>query len=146
MDKESIASLVEALEGVSHSIDLFTFIFFVFVFISYFTIMYFAIKNKPETPDMFTFNINRADELYHSGKIDGLIDYAKTCLDTYPNDIHARYYLGLAYFYQKNYAEALSAFEEVIRINPGWKEEPLGPYLAEISEHMDSLDSSGQRH
>lgn len=90
--------------------------------------------------------MERADELFDSGKVDQLIDYASTCLDSYPNDIHARFYLGLAHFHKRNYSAALAEFDEVIRINPGWREHPLKPYLEEIQERLGAAMEQSQKH
>jgi len=146
MNEESALEVVAALDRLTAAVAILGFIVGIFLVAVYITAFVKGGKGMPAIPDPLKFDSKKANELYESGKTSQLIDYASTCITKYPNDIEARWYLGLAYFYARDFHSALEQFNEVIRINPGWKEDPVGPYLEEIEGQLSIPPVRGDRH
>ncbi|WP_461535335.1 tetratricopeptide repeat protein [Spongorhabdus nitratireducens] len=77
------------------------------------------------------FDPVRAEDLYARGQVEELITYCEAFQQEYPNDVQIYWYLGLAYFTRDEMSQARINFEQVIKINPNWKD-PVSGYLAEI--------------
>ncbi|MGY0216184.1 hypothetical protein ACWJJH_02225 [Endozoicomonadaceae bacterium StTr2] len=77
------------------------------------------------------FDPVRAEELYARGQIEELMTYCEAFQQEYPNDVQIYWYLGLGHFNRDQMSLAKVNFEQVIKINPNWKE-PVSGYLAEI--------------
>ena len=86
-------------------------------------------ENKPEPA--IEFDSNYADELYMRNKLDELIEYCSQAQEVYVNDIYVYWFQGLAYFRMEEPVLAKKNFEQVLKINPNWKESVEG-YLNEI--------------
>ena len=96
--------------------------------------------------DRNRFDSNRAHELFERDNIAQLIDYSETVLVSHPNNIEAKWFLGLAHYHRGNYHEALVQFHEIVELNPHWRDDPIGPYVQEIEERLKEAGLSYQKH
>ena len=146
MNEEIAAQIVAALDRLTVAIAILTIVVGTFLALVYLAGWTRAGKGAPGIPDPLKFDVKKGRDLYERGLNKQLIDYASSCISKYPNDIEARWILGLAYFYGEEFRSALEQFNEVVRLDPGWKENPGGPYLAEIEAQLSVGRPSGDRH
>ena len=88
----------------------------------------------------------QANELFERDQIDELIRYTEGVLSHAPNNLQARYFLGLAYYRNRDYRSALREFNAVIALNPAWRDDPIGPFLHEIEEHGLAAEPPARKH
>jgi cytochrome c-type biogenesis protein CcmH/NrfG len=79
-----------------------------------------------------------ATSMFDRGKYDCLIDYCRDRLQKRPMDADAYFHLGRAYFRQKDYENAEKYFYKAATLEPAWKDEYIGAYLAQIEEERYS--------
>ncbi len=89
-------------------------------------------KNKDKNEQ---FNVEQAEKWFEAGETKALTQYCEQFLKEKPNSSQANWYCGLSYYNQGDYLIAKDYFENVIRINPLWRE-GAGIYLQEIAEHI----------
>ena len=99
-----------------------------------------ARSGEPEPSDELEhspeFDTARAENLYARGQTDELITYCEAFQHEFPNEVHIYWYLGLAHFNRDQMTRAKLNFEQVVKLNPNWKDIVSG-YLDEI-ERVDS--------
>ncbi|MPV85467.1 tetratricopeptide repeat protein [Ostreibacterium oceani] len=78
------------------------------------------------------FNVDYADRLFDKGEIKTLSEYCEQYLDDNPNSVHVHWYYALAHYNTGDYEAARNHFENVIKINPLWKDGAM-VYLQEIA-------------
>lgn len=57
-----------------------------------------------------------------------------------PRDANAYWFLGKAYYFQKNYDKAKESFNKAADINPTWLEEWIKPYLENMRDEQANND------
>ena len=78
----------------------------------------------------------RAESLFNKGDLETVIKLTSERVKKYPNDVWARWYLGKAYFQNKDWKKALHEFTVLLDKSPTWREGYLDPYIEEIKENL----------
>lgn len=81
------------------------------------------------------FSSDKAEKLFEKGENKALNDYCKRFIKEMPNSVHANWYYALSHYNQGEYELAREYFENVIRINPLWRDGAV-VYLQEIAEKI----------
>lgn len=81
--------------------------------------------------------VSDVQELDDAGKYTEMIERCESRISQYPNDVVARYFLGVALNKSGRPGEALSAFARVREIDPAWERKYVEEYMADIRESMD---------
>ena len=76
-------------------------------------------------------------ELDDVGKYEEMIERCESRIKKYPNDIVARYFLGIALNKSGRPGDALSAFSRVREIDPAWERTHVEGYMNDIRASMD---------
>ncbi len=79
------------------------------------------------------FNGEQAEGWFEQGELKKLEHYCKDFIEQSPNSVHAHWFYALSKFNQGDYELAQEYFENVIHINPLWRDGAI-VYLQEISE------------
>lgn len=82
-----------------------------------------------------SFNTEKADKWFEKGELTALNHYCESFIAKSPNSVHANWYFGLSHYNQGDYEAARTYFEQVIRINPLWRDGAV-VYLQEIAEKI----------
>jgi tetratricopeptide (TPR) repeat protein len=82
-----------------------------------------------------------AEVLLNRGAYTMLKDQAKTRVDSYPHDVWALYYLGIAELRLEAYVQARSYLSKALELNPGW-EDAIKPYIDEAEKVVKPRDST----
>lgn len=78
------------------------------------------------------FNGEKAEQWFEKGELKALNRYCESFIESFPNSVHANWYYALSHFNQGDYDVAREYFENVICINPLWRE-GASVYLQEIN-------------
>jgi cytochrome c-type biogenesis protein CcmH/NrfG len=70
--------------------------------------------------------------LLETAKLDELVTLAREKIRERPNHAYAHWYLARAYYLQENWSGSLAEFKEVARIEPGWIEDHINPFVGAI--------------
>ncbi|EMP4467043.1 hypothetical protein WD389_004535, partial [Vibrio vulnificus] len=150
MEQETAIQLIESLELLNKNIRLLAIIIGIFlasILIAGCLGIWVDLKDKKQTEVSTetnelndTFDPSVADDFYVSGQLEELIAYCEHYQLESPNAIHIYWFLGLAYFRRKEYVLAKVNFENVVGLNPNWKESVDG-YLMAIEEESEALSS-----
>jgi tetratricopeptide (TPR) repeat protein len=89
------------------------------------TIAYKIIKSE------VTFT-NMATNLFNRGKYEAVIEMCRERIEKIPMDADAYFHLGRTCFRQKDYENAEENFNKAAALEPTWKENCVGAYLAQI--------------
>lgn len=81
------------------------------------------------------FNSDKADKWFEAGEISELNRYCEQFIADTPNSAQANWYYALANYNQGDYEVAKEYFENVIRINPLWRDGAV-VYLQEIASKI----------
>jgi tetratricopeptide (TPR) repeat protein len=81
----------------------------------------------------------KGKELLDKGDLDRLIDLCNKIIERYPSHSYAHWYLGIAYYRKKDWRKSLNEFEYINNIEPGWREEYIGPYLEDVRREVKSF-------
>ncbi len=87
------------------------------------------------------FNIEQAEKWFEKGEIKALKQYCEQFIKEKPNSVQANWYCGLSHYNQGDYILAKKYFENVIRINPLWRDGAI-VYLQEIAERVGLTGST----
>jgi tetratricopeptide (TPR) repeat protein len=90
---------------------------------------------KSELSNVF---YNYASSMFDAGKYEELIAYCHERIKKKPRDAYAFWFLGKAYFHMKDFDKAVENFDKVVEIYPSWKNEWVGPYMAQIESQRNS--------
>ena len=77
----------------------------------------------------------KASEFLEEDNTDALISFAQRRLAEYPNSATAFWYLGVAYFRQQMWKEAIESFSRVLALDPA-SLEIVDPYIKEIKKQQ----------
>ena len=80
--------------------------------------------------------LSLAQALEDKGEYNQLIEYAKERQQRYPKDALTWWFLGVAYYKQENYSQALMAFAEMQNIDATLHKEIVEDYIYEIKGKM----------
>lgn len=81
------------------------------------------------------FNGEQAEKWFEKGEIKQLNNYCARFIESSPNSVHANWYYALGHYNQGDYEIAREYFENVIRINPLWRDGAI-VYLQEIADKI----------
>ncbi len=81
------------------------------------------------------FNARQAERWFEQGDMQSLSRYCEQFIQNAPNSVHANWFYALSHYNQGDYTIAREYFENVIRINPLWREGAV-VYLLEIAEKI----------
>jgi|GEM_PF-4342269 len=81
------------------------------------------------------FSGEKAERLFEKGDIKQLQSYCEGFIKKSPNNVNANWYFAIAHYNKGDYRVAREYFEQVIRINPLWREGAI-VYLQEIAEKI----------
>lgn len=81
------------------------------------------------------FNGEQAEQWFEKGDLDTLNRYCEAFIKEAPNSVHANWYYALSHYNQGEYDIARQYFENVIAINPLWRD-GAAVYLQEIAEKV----------
>ncbi|MGY0400019.1 MAG: tetratricopeptide repeat protein [Ostreibacterium sp.] len=98
------------------------------------------VKFQDEKEEVEQFNSDKAEKWFEKGDIKALKTYCKRFIEQTPNSVHANWYYALGYYNQGDYEAAREYFENVIRINPLWRDGAI-VYLQEIAEKIGLPDT-----
>lgn len=91
-------------------------------------------------PEAERFNGEQAEKWFEKGNLSELNSYCEQFFKETPNSVHANWYYALSHYNQGDYEVAREYFENVIRINPLWRDGAV-VYLQEIAEKIGTLHS-----
>lgn len=81
------------------------------------------------------FNGEQAEKWFEKGNLGELNKYCEQFFKETPNSVHANWYYALSHYNQGEYEVAREYFENVIRINPLWRDGAV-VYLQEIADKI----------
>lgn len=81
------------------------------------------------------FNTEKAEKWFEKGDLQSLTSYCERFIADSPNSVHANWYFALSHYNQGDYEAARTYFEQVIRINPLWRDGAV-VYLQEIADKI----------
>jgi cytochrome c-type biogenesis protein CcmH/NrfG len=94
------------------------------------------IRRRPLAPKVDTDSTEyfreQCQKLLETNKLDELVAYTRERIRKRPNHTYAHWYLARAFYLQQKWIEALRAFNEVARLDPGWVEDSVTPYVRAI--------------
>jgi cytochrome c-type biogenesis protein CcmH/NrfG len=94
-------------------------------------------RSKPQIdPNSAESFREHCQHLLETNKLDELIAYVRVRIRQRPNHTYAHWYLGRALYLQRNWTEALRAFNEVARLDPTWIEDSVTPYMRAIEAKL----------
>lgn len=93
-------------------------------------------QQELEEPERF--NTEKAEQWFETGDLTALNHYCERFMNDSPNSVHANWYFGLSHYNQGDYEAARTYFEQVIRINPLWRDGAV-VYLQEIADKIGLL-------
>ena len=94
-------------------------------------------RPKPQVdPDSAESFREHCQRLLETNKLEELIAYVRARIRQRPNHTYAHWYLGRALYLQRNWTEALRAFNEVARLDPTWIEDSVTPYMRAIEAKL----------
>ncbi len=85
------------------------------------------------------FNGEQAEKWFEKGELQILRQYCENFIENAPNSVHANWYCALSHYNQGDYVIAREYFENVIRINPLWRDGAI-VYLQEIAEKVGHIN------
>ncbi|PID66080.1 MAG: hypothetical protein CR975_04780 [Gammaproteobacteria bacterium] len=86
------------------------------------------------------FNGEQAEKWFEKGELQALNQYCEGFIKDCPNSVHANWYYALSHYNQGDYEVARQYFENVIRINPLWRDGAI-VYLQEIADKIGFPDN-----
>lgn len=86
------------------------------------------------------FNGELAEKWFEKGDLKALNQYCEGFIKDSPNSVHANWYYAISHYNQGDYEIAREYFENVIRINPLWRDGAV-VYLQEIANKTGLLHS-----
>lgn len=86
------------------------------------------------------FNGEQAENWFEKGDLKALERYCENFIKKAPNSVHANWYYALSQYNQGDYEMAREYFENVIRINPLWRDGAV-VYLQEIADKIGMPNS-----
>lgn len=86
------------------------------------------------------FNGEQAEKWFEKGELQNLNRYCEGFIKDSPNSVHANWYYALSHYNCGDYELAREYFENVIRINPLWRDGAV-VYLQEIADKIGFPDS-----
>lgn len=86
------------------------------------------------------FNGEQAEKWFEKGDLQALNRYCEGFIKDSPNSVHANWYYALSHYNCGDYETARKYFEQVIRINPLWRDGAV-IYLQEIANKAGFSDS-----
>lgn len=107
------------------------------------TLMMHALRDsieRSDEPEAQFFNREQAEQWFETGDLRALNQYCEGFIKTAPNSVHANWYYALSHYNQGDYELAREYFENVIRINPLWRDGAV-VYLQEIANKIGLPDS-----
>lgn len=102
------------------------------------TLMLHHFREQPDENDIEQterFNGEQAEKWFEKGDLQALSGYCEAFIKDSPNSVHANWYYALSHYNQGDYEVAREYFEQVIRINPLWREGAV-VYLQEIADKI----------
>lgn len=81
------------------------------------------------------FDGEQAEKWFEKGDLKALNQYCEAFIKNAPNSVHANWYYALSHYNQGDYTIAREYFENVIRINPLWRDGAV-VYLQEIADKI----------
>lgn len=81
------------------------------------------------------FNGEQAEKWFEKGELKMLDSYCERYIKDSPNSVHANWYYALSHYNQGDYEIAREYFENVIHINPLWRDGAM-VYLQEIANKI----------
>lgn len=94
-----------------------------------------AIQENRAEEEIERFNGEKAEQWFEKGELQSLNSYCEQFFKETPNSVHANWYYALSHYNQGDYEVAREYFENVIRINPLWRDGAV-VYLQEIAEKI----------
>lgn len=94
-----------------------------------------AIQENRAEEEIERFNGDKAEQWFEKGELQSLNSYCEQFFKETPNSVHANWYYALSHYNQGDYEVAREYFENVIRINPLWRDGAV-VYLQEIAEKI----------
>ena len=95
-----------------------------------------ATRRRPSRPKIDTDSTEhfreQCQKLLETNKLDELVAYTRERIRKRPNHTYAHWDLARAFYLQQKWIEALRAFNEVARLDPGWVEDSVTPYVRAI--------------
>lgn len=88
------------------------------------------------SPEIVSFR-ESADELSAQKRYKGLEKRSLDQVAKDPNDAYGHYYLGIAYYYEGRYPEAIVSLKKAAQLAPGWEATSIEPFLKKAQEAMD---------
>ncbi len=85
------------------------------------------------------FNGEQAEQWFEQGDFQALTRYCESFIKNAPNSVHANWFYALSHYNQGDYEIAREYFENVIRINPLWRD-GASIYLQEIADKIGFSD------
>jgi len=71
----------------------------------------------------------KAEDLLAEAKYQELMNLATDQVAKRPTDAYGYYYLGLSYYYQGKYQEAIDSLNRVNQLAPSWQEKSTQPFI-----------------
>lgn len=94
-----------------------------------------AFADNEKDNEVERFNGEQAEKWFEKGNLSALNQYCEQFIKETPNSVHANWYYALSHYNQGKYEVAREYFENVIRINPLWRDGAI-VYLQEIAEKI----------
>ncbi|PIE45313.1 MAG: hypothetical protein CSA45_02940 [Gammaproteobacteria bacterium] len=93
------------------------------------------IQQRENERQQESFDGEQAERWFEKGELQRLNRYCEDYIKKTPNSVHANWYYALSHFNQGQYEIARQYFENVVRINPLWRDGAI-VYLQEIAEKI----------
>ncbi len=77
-----------------------------------------------------------AKMLLNMNDLESVIELTQERIKQFPGEIHAHWYLGMAYYRKKEWHKALYEFNYIYAIEPSWRYKHLNPYIYDIKEQL----------
>lgn len=86
--------------------------------------------------------VSEVQELNDAGKYTEMIEQCEYRISRYPDDLNARYFLGIALNKNGNPGLALAAFAKLKEIDPAWERKHVDEYIEDIRSTMTGPSKS----
>ena len=78
----------------------------------------------------------KAKTLLNMNDLDGVVKIATQRIRQYPGELFAHWYLGQAYYRQRQWHKALTEFNYIYEIAPSWRQRFVNPFIYDIKDHL----------
>jgi tetratricopeptide (TPR) repeat protein len=105
---------------------------------AYLTYLFFRLKKMLEPEPASDDFRQSARWLLNTNALDHVVALASQRVENFPGDLFAHWYLGQAYYRQKQWHKALAEFNYIYDVAPSWRQRFVNPFIIDIREQLQS--------